>query len=310
MKVLVIAGDRLGDYDPLTAHGVAAGLLLGEVTVLAAGSNSLQKANAAAKIPGVCQVLQATHTAMTKPGVENLALLISELTDSFDIFLAVATTFGNDLIPRTAALASCSPITNIAAITTKTTVDRPIHSGAILASQTLPDPPFFLTVRHTAYATAEIQPRTFPAPIKPLPHGKECNLSNHQNYIPSQNQRPDPADAKVVVAGGGGLQAGGDFAPVEKLADHLRAAVGASRAAVDLGLASNDLQIGQTGRNIAPDLYIGMGISGAIQHLAGIKEARMIVSINTDPNAPIHNAADYALTADLYTVVAELLADQ
>jgi electron transfer flavoprotein alpha subunit len=307
MKVLVIAGDRLGKHDPLTAHGVTAGLEFGEVTVLAAGAASGEKAQHAAGILGVETVLCTTNPANQKPGVENLALLIQQLAESFDIILAVTSTFGSDLIPRTAALVKCSPITGISAIIDPTTVVRPIHAGTILETITLPKAPIFLTIRPTAFAAASTFPATECAPIKPLNLEHESHLSQHIKTTPSQNLRPDPVSAKVVVAGGGGMQSGGSFELVDKLADRLGAAVGASRTAVDMGLASNDMQIGQTGRSVAPDLYIGLGISGAIQHLAGIKDAGMIVSINNDPNAPLHGAADYALTADLFSAVPELI---
>jgi electron transfer flavoprotein alpha subunit len=305
VKVLLIIGDRLGEYDPLTANGVAAGLCFGEVTLLAAGPNSQKKAEQAAKIDGVKEILLASHPALQKPGVENLALLINKLTPSFDIIMAVTSTFGSDLIPRVAALAECSPITGISEISKNHTLTRPINAGAVLAQYALAKTPAFLTIRPTAFKAAG--KTTSQTNIRVIDYGLESNLSQHKTYTPSANIRPDPVSAKVVVAGGGGLQAGGSFELVEKLADRLDAAVGASRTAVDMGLASNDLQIGQTGRNVAPDLYIGLGISGAIQHLAGIKDARMIVSINSDPNAPLHGAADYALTADIFTAVPELL---
>ncbi|MBF0195499.1 MAG: electron transfer flavoprotein subunit alpha/FixB family protein [Magnetococcales bacterium] len=307
MKVLLVIGDRLGEYDPLTVNGVAAGLHFGDVTVLAAGPNSQKKADKAAQINGVKEVLLATHPTLQKPSVENLAMLVNELTPSFDIILAVTSTFGSDLIPRVAALANSSPITGVWAIAKDHTLTRPINAGAVLAQLNLPKPPVFLTIRPTAFPANFISNNTRKAKITVIDKSYECNLSQHKTYTPSANVRPDPVSAKIVVAGGGGLQAGGSFELVEKLADRLNAAVGASRTAVDMGLASNDLQIGQTGRCIAPDLYIALGISGAIQHLAGIKDARMIVSINSDPNAPLHGAADFALTADIFSAVPELL---
>ncbi|MBF0445930.1 MAG: electron transfer flavoprotein subunit alpha/FixB family protein [Magnetococcales bacterium] len=306
MKILLIIGDRLGEYDPLTANGVTAGLHFGDVTLLAAGPNNQKKAEQAATIKGVSEILLASHPALQKPGVENLALQINKLTPSFDIIMAVTSTFGSDLIPRVAALANCSPITGVSAISKNHALTRPINAGAVLAQSALPKTPVFLTIRPTAFPAA-CKTATTNAKITVIDQAYESNLSQHTTYRPSANIRPDPVAAKVVVAGGGGLQAGGSFELVEKLADRLDAAVGASRTAVDMGLASNDLQIGQTGRSIAPDLYIGLGISGAIQHLAGIKDARMIVSINSDPNAPLHGAADYALTADIFSAVPELL---
>ncbi|MBF0379553.1 MAG: electron transfer flavoprotein subunit alpha/FixB family protein [Magnetococcales bacterium] len=305
MNVLLIVGDRLGEYDPLTANGVTAGLHLGEVTALAAGPNSQQKSEQVANISGVQRVLVPTNPVLQTPGVENLALLINKLTPSYDVIMAVTSTFGSDLIPRCAALANCSPITGISAITKDHTLSRPINAGAVLAQLALPKTPAFLTVRPTAFPPAG-QTATN-VEIIDLEDSLTGMLSQHKSFTPSANIRPDPVSAKIVVAGGGGLQQGGSFELVEQLADHLKAGVGASRTAVDMGLASNDLQIGQTGRSIAPDLYIGLGISGAIQHLAGIKDARMIVSINSDPSAPLHGAADYALTADIFSAVPELL---
>ncbi|MBF0454909.1 MAG: electron transfer flavoprotein subunit alpha/FixB family protein [Magnetococcales bacterium] len=308
MKVLVVAGDRLGGYDPITAHGVAAGLKLGEVTVLASGPQREEKAREAAQLEGVAEVIQTDHPALQKPGVENLALLLAELTTTYAVILAASSTFGNDLIPRAAALAHRSPLTHICAIPDSTTLLRPIHAGNILTKLPLPHPPLFLTIRPTAFTAAASLPPDGPqAPITRISQGEESHLSRQTQLTPSPNRRPDPVLARVVVAGGGGLSAGGNFYWVEALADRLAGAVGASRAAVDLGLASNDLQIGQTGRSVAPELYIGLGISGAIQHLAGIKEAGMIISINSDPGAPLHSVADYALTADLYEAVPALI---
>ena len=307
MRVLVIAGDRLGEFDPITANGVTAGLLLGEVTVLTAGPNAKEKASLAAGINGVQKVLCATHPTRQQSGVETLALLIYQLMDSYDAVLAATSTFGSDLIPRLAALSNRSPITGLSAIINRETGIRPIHAGAVLSTIKLPKPPLFLTVRPTAFLAARDRSEESPAPISFLEQSPQSPLSQTLETLPSPNLRPDPVTARVVVAGGGGLEKGGSFEWVEKLADRLEGAVGASRSAVDMGLASNDMQIGQTGRCIAPDLYIGLGISGAIQHLAGIKEARMIVSINTDPSAPLQSVADYSLTEDLFTAVPELL---
>lgn len=307
MNVLVIAGDRLGHYDPLTAHGVAAGRLLGEVTVLAVGPHSEEKARQAAHIVGVGTVLHAVHPALTQSSVENLALLLNRLIDRFPIIVAVSSTFGNDLIPRAAALSQRSPLMGVSAIDPQHgTFTRPIHAGTVLSTVERPPLPLFLTVRPTAFAAADRQ-ESPAASIQRLNEGEESHLSQHVAYLPSPSQRPDPVSARIVVAGGGGLASGGSFALVEKLADRMGAAVGASRTAVDRGLADNDLQIGQTGRSVAPELYIGIGISGAIQHLAGIKDARMIVSINNDPGAPLHGAADYALTADLFEAIPKLI---
>ncbi|MBF0358752.1 MAG: electron transfer flavoprotein subunit alpha/FixB family protein [Magnetococcales bacterium] len=307
MKVLLIAGDRLGEYDPLTANGVTAGLQFGEVTILAAGPNAQNKAQQAAQIPGVNRVFLATHPALQSLAVENLSLLIHHLTPSFDVIIGLTSTFGSDLIPRAAALANCSPVTGVSAILDRHTVIRPIHAGAVLAAISLAKTPIFLTIRPSAFIAATTSQQGKPTPITAIDQGFESNLSQHIKHSPSTNSRPDPVSARVVVAGGGGMHAGGSFELVEKLADRMGAGVGASRTAVDMGLASNDMQIGQTGRVIAPEIYIGLGISGAIQHLAGIKDARMIVSINNDANAPLHGAADYALTADIFTAVPELL---
>jgi len=300
----VLASDRLGGPSALTARAVAAGTLLGRVDLLAAGSRSGEKAEAGRRIQGVDAVLLVNHSDAFPPSTENLAWLIQGMAGDYRWILAVHDAFGADLIPRVGGLLEISPVTQVNAILAPDVCTRPVYAGQAVARVILKKFPALLTVRPTAFAPAATIHALAPVLEVSLPAAVVSG--RHQGYRSSPNQRPDLSEAAVIVAGGQGLESAHSFAAVEALADQLGGAVGATRGAVDAGLASSDLQIGQTGQIVAPDLYIGLGISGAIQHLAGIKDAGIIVAINHDPNAPLHAVADYSLVADLFDAAPRL----
>lgn len=308
MKALVLASDHLGMPSERTARAITAALQLGHVDLLAAGSNSQEKALAAQHFVGVETIWRLLHPAT----IESIAWRVARLSTKYRWIIAAHDQFGVDVIARVGGLLGMTPLTQVHAILPNDQVTRMIHAGQALARIQLNQFPALLTIRPTAFPPASIT--TKPTPISNL-EGDEMTMptSYHLGYRSQKNQRPDLADAKIVVAGGQGLESAGSFQVVEELADHLGAAVGATRGAVDAGLALSELQIGQTGRIIAPQLYLGLGLSGAIQHLAGIKDSEMIVAINHDPAAPIHAIADVSLVADLFDAaprLGQLIADR
>ncbi len=300
------------DFD---AHGikqpsrsaVAAATKLGEVHGLVAGQNVGDAATAGAAIPGLTKVLVADAPAYGHALAEPLAALIVKLAPGYSHILAAATAIGKNVMPRAAALLDVQPISDIAAIVDADTFVRPIYAGNALATVASSDPIKIITVRAASFdpvpavgGTATVE--AVPAIETPMP-------SNFISAELSKSERPELTAARVVISGGRGMQSGENFKLLEPIADKLGAAVGASRAAVDAGFVPNDFQVGQTGKIVAPELYLAIGISGAIQHLAGMKDSKVIVAINKDEEAPIFQVADYGLVADLFTALPELAAE-
>ena len=307
MTCLVIAGHDNVSINPVTRNAVTAALQIGgEIHLLVAGSNCAAVADAAAKICGVSKVLlvDAAHYADQSP--ENIAALVVAHAGGYSHLLTPATAVGKNFMPRVAALLDVAQISEIVGVASADAFVRPIYAGSVLATVQSPDVVKVITVRTTAFEAAG---ETGSAAIERLVAAADCAQSKLVARELTQSARPELAAAKVVVSGGRGLASGEKFKQLlEPLADKLCAAIGASRAAVDAGYVLNDAQVGQTGKIVAPQLYIAIGISGAIQHLAGMKESRVIVAINKDSDAPIFQVADYGLVGDLFELVPELTA--
>lgn len=307
MSILVIAEHDNHHLKSATLHVLAAALEIGgPIDVLVAGSGCQGVAAAVAAIPGVRTVLAADAPAYEHQLAENIARLVALLTSGRSHVLAAATTTGKDFLPRVAALLGVNLIADVIAVIGPDRFRRPIYAGNAIATVQSQDPIKLLTVRTTAF---DAVPSTGgAAAIEPVSDVFEPVGTRFVSEALAQSDRPELTSARIVVSGGRGLGSADQFALVFALADKLGAAVGASRAAVDAGFVPNDLQVGQTGKVVAPDLYIAVGISGAIQHLAGMKESKVIVAINSDPEAPIFQVADYGLVADLFTALPELIA--
>ncbi|UEM01322.1 FAD-binding protein [Skermanella rosea] len=305
MSVLVIAENAEGAIKPATLNTVtAAAKLGGDVHVLVAGANAKGAAEAAAKIAGVSKVLVADAEPYAHGLAENVAPLIVDLAKGYSHVLAPATSFGKNVMPRVAALLDVAQISEIVGVNDADTFDRPIYAGNAIATVQSSDPIKVITVRGTAFDAAAAEGGS--ATIEDAAAGADAGLSRFVGQELSKSERPELTSAKTIVSGGRGMQSGENFHMLETLADKLGAAVGASRAAVDAGYVPNDYQVGQTGKIVAPELYIAVGISGAIQHLAGMKDSKVIVAINKDEEAPIFQVADYGLVGDLFKVVPEL----
>jgi electron transfer flavoprotein alpha subunit len=308
MSILVIAEHDNSELFPGTLNTVtAAGQIGGDVHVLVAGRGAADVAAACATVPGVAKVLHADDEAYASSITENMASLVNANLDGYSHVLAPASTFGKALIPYTAALANVQPISDISEVVAADTFVRPIYAGNAMATVKSLDAVKMITVRTTAFelaaedgGSAEIES------INATPASDQVQFLG-QNL--SESERPELTSARVVVSGGRGMQSGDNFAMLEKLADQLGGAVGASRAAVDAGFVPNDYQVGQTGKVVAPDLYMAVGISGAIQHLAGMKDSKCIVAINNDEEAPIFQVADYSWNEDLFVAVPALQAE-
>lgn len=307
MTCLVIAEHDNVSINPVTRNAVtAAAKIGGEIHLLVAGSNCAAVADVAAKISGVSKVLlvDAAHYADQSP--ENIAALVVAHAGGYSHVLTPATSVGKNFMPRVAALLDVAQISEIVGVASADTFVRPIYAGSVLATVQSSDAVKVITVRTTAFEAAG---ETGSAAIERLVAAADCAQSKLVARELTQSARPELAAAKVVVSGGRGLASGEKFKQLlEPLADKLGAAIGASRAAVDAGYVLNDAQVGQTGKIVAPQLYLAVGISGAIQHLAGMKESRVIVAINKDPDAPIFQVADYGLVGDLFELVPELTA--
>ena len=272
--------------------------------VTAAQQNCGAVAEAAAKIAGVASVKVADNARFGHQLAENLASLIVELAPGYSHVLASATTFGKNVMPRAAALLDVMQISDITEVKSADTFVRPIYAGNALATVQSSDATKVITVRTIKFEAAAAEGGS--ASIEAIGGGSDTGLSSWVSQAHADGDQVDLATAKIVISGGRGMQSGDNFAMLHSVADKLGAAVGASRAAVDSGFVPNELQVGQTGKVIAPDLYIAVGISGAIQHLAGMKESKVIVAINNDSEAPIFQVADYGLVADLFEAVPEL----
>jgi electron transfer flavoprotein alpha subunit len=307
MTTLVIAEHDHHSLRAATLNTVgAASLLGGEIHVLVAGSDCAEAAAQAARLQGVAKVLLADAPHYAAQTAENLAALVVAHAAPYSHILAPASTYGKNALPRVAALLDVAQISEITAVISPDTFIRPIYAGNVLATVASHDSVKVLTVRSTAFEPVETGGSAALESIAPAP---DLGLSRVEGRELSRSERPELAAAKIIVAGGRGLGSGEHYAAIlAPLADKLGAALGASRAAVDAGYVTNDYQIGQTGKIVAPQVYIAVGISGAIQHLAGMKDSWVIVAINSDPDAPIFQVADYGLVADLFAAVPELSA--
>ncbi|MBH62393.1 MAG: electron transfer flavoprotein subunit alpha [Alphaproteobacteria bacterium] len=305
MAVLVIAEhDNVELKDPTLNTVTAAAEIGGDVHVLVAGSNCRAIADAAAAVAGVAKALIVDDPAYEHYLAENMAPLLVSLAGDYDAILAPADTFGKDFMPRAAALADMAQISDIQEVVSADTFVRPIYAGNALATVQSDDDTKFITVRTTAFATAETSGGS--GSVEEASAAENPGISTFIGSEVSKNERPELTSARVVVSGGRGMQSGDNFYLIENVADKLGAAVGASRAAVDAGFVPNDYQVGQTGKIVAPELYVAVGISGAIQHLAGMKDSKVIVAINKDEEAPIFQVADFGLVADLFDALPEL----
>ena len=306
MAVLLVAEHDNAGLKSATLHAATAARELGDVTVLVAGSQCRAAAEAAARMAGVGRVLLADAAPYLHPLAETLAPLVAGLARNHSHVLAPATTFGKNLMPRVAAMLDVAQVSDIVAIESPDTFVRPIYAGNALVTVRARDAIKVVTVRTTAFEAAEAAGGS--AAIETVPAGTDPGLSSFVGQELTRSARPELTSARIVVSGGRGMQSGENFRLLEALADRLGGAVGASRAAVDAGFVPNDFQVGQTGKVVAPDLYIAVGISGAIQHLAGMKDSKVIVAINKDEEAPIFQVADYGLVEDLFKALPELTA--
>ncbi len=307
MSVLVIAEHDNVELKPATLNTVTAAAQLGDVDILVAGSGCDAVADAAAKIAGIGKVLIADADVLKSGLAENVAPLVVGLASGYSHVLAPATTGGKNIMPRVAALLDVAQISEITAVVSADTFVRPIYAGNALATVQSADAVKILTVRTTAFEAAAAEGGS--AAIETVSGAEDAGLSSFVGQELTVSERPELTSAKIVISGGRGMQSGDNFPMLEEIADKLGAAVGASRAAVDAGFVPNDYQVGQTGKVVAPDLYIAVGISGAIQHLAGMKDSKVIVAINKDEEAPIFQVADYGLAADLFEAVPALSAE-
>ncbi|MCY4425807.1 MAG: FAD-binding protein [Halieaceae bacterium] len=305
MNTLVIAEHDNSSIKAATLSSIAAAQALGgSVDVLVAGGGCGAVAEAAAAISGVDKVLLADHEVYAHRLPENVALLVAELGADYDNLLATDTTDGKNIMPRVAALLDVGQISDIISVESADTFKRPIYAGNVIATVQSADAKKVITVRTTAFDGVSDSGGS--AVIEVVDAVHDAGISSFLDEVVAVSDRPELTAADVIISGGRGMQNGENFSMLESIADKLGAAVGASRAAVDAGFVPNDMQVGQTGKIVAPDLYIAVGISGAIQHLAGMKDSKVIVAINKDEDAPIFQVADYGLVADLFKALPEL----
>lgn len=305
MSVLVLADHDNSELKASTLHAVAAAKAIGgDITVLVLGSGSGAVADAAAKVEGVSKVLHGDNAAFASGLAENIAPAVVEAAAGASHVLSAATTQGKNVMPRVSALMDSQMISDIQGVESADTFARPIYAGNAIATVQSSDAVKIITVRTTAFDAVAAEGGS--AAVEAFGGGADAGLSSFEGQELTKSERPELTSARVVISGGRGMQDGANFAMLEKVADKLGAAVGASRAAVDAGFVPNDYQVGQTGKVVAPELYIAVGISGAIQHLAGMKDSKVIVAINKDDEAPIFQVADYGLVGDLFDIVPEL----
>ena len=304
MKTLVIAEHDNASVKPATLNAVAAAQALGgDIDILIAGADCAAAAAEAAAIAGIGKVLCADNGVYGHQLAENVSLLIAEVAGSYDNVVAPATTNGKNTMPRVAALLDVAQISDIISVESADTFTRPIYAGNVIATVQSSDAKKVITVRTTAFDAASAEGGS--ATIEAVDAVHDAGISTFIGEEVAVSDRPELTAASVVISGGRGMQNGENFKLLEGIADKLGAAIGASRAAVDAGFVPNDYQVGQTGKIVAPDLYIAVGISGAIQHLAGMKDSKVIVAINKDEDAPIFQVADYGLVADLFAALPE-----
>ncbi|RMA81240.1 electron transfer flavoprotein subunit alpha/FixB family protein [Umboniibacter marinipuniceus] len=305
MSVLVIAEHNNAQLNAATLNTLAAAKELGaDVHVLVAGSGASEVAASAAAADGVAKVFHADSAVLAHQLAENVAPVIAAIAGNYSHVLAPATTSGKNILPRVAAVLDVQQISDIIAVISEDTFKRPIYAGNVIATVKSSDSIKVMTVRTTAFDPVSATGGS--AEIVAIADVADAGVSGFVGEELAKSDRPELASASIVISGGRGMQNGDNFELLYSVADKLGAGVGASRAAVDAGFVPNDMQVGQTGKIVAPDLYIAVGISGAIQHLAGMKDSKVIVAINKDEDAPIFSVADYGLVADLFTAVPEL----
>jgi electron transfer flavoprotein alpha subunit len=308
MAILLLAEHSNTALQPATGKALSAAKALGgDVHILVAGHNCKPAAEAAAKLAGVAKVLIADAPQLEHGLAEEVAAVITPLMTNYDVLVAPATTYGKNILPRVAAALDVMQISDITKVVSADTFERPIYAGNAIQTVQSPEAKKVITVRISAFpsagegGSASIEGITAPAAV---------GLSSFEKAELTKSDRPELSSARIIISGGRGLQSGENFKKLlEPVADAMGAAVGASRAAVDAGYVPNDMQVGQTGKVVAPDLYMAVGISGAIQHLAGMKDSKIIVAINKDGEAPIFQVADYGLVADLFQALPELEAE-
>jgi len=304
MTILVIAEHNNASLKSDTHKVVAAATAIGgDIEILVAGANCDQVAQEAAKLTGVSKVLVADNACYEHQLAENLGLLVADLGKGYSHILAAASTTGKNFLPRSAALLDVAQISDIIRVDSEDTFARPFYAGNAIATVKSNDAIKLITVRTSAFDNVE---ETGDATVESIDNVQDAGISSYVSSELTVSERPELGSARVIISGGRGMQNGENFKMLEEVADKLGAGVGASRAAVDAGFVPNDMQVGQTGKIVAPELYVAVGISGAIQHLAGMKDSKVIVAINKDPEAPIFQVADYGLAADLFDAIPEL----
>jgi electron transfer flavoprotein alpha subunit len=305
MSILVIAEHNNAELGVATLNTIAAAKQIGsEITVLVAGSNAQSVVDSVAACDSVNTVLHCENTAFENVLAEGLSKLVSSIGGNYSHILAPASTFGKNLLPRIAALLDVGQISDIIAVESSDTFKRPIYAGNAIATVQSSDAVKVMTVRSTGFDAVATEGGN--AAVETIDFDVDNGKAAFVSRELTKSERPELTAAKAIISGGRGMQNGENFSMLEGIADKLGAAIGASRAAVDAGFVPNDYQVGQTGKIVAPDLYIAVGISGAIQHLAGMKDSKVIVAINKDEEAPIFQVADYGLVADLFDVLPEL----
>jgi len=305
MSTLILAEHDNAGLKQASLHAITAAADLNQdIHVLVAGSDCAGVAEAAAKVAGVASVLHADDAAYEHGLAENLAPLMVSLADDYNYLMATATTFGKNVMPRVAAVLDIAQISEISAVIDGDTFVRPTYAGNAIATVRSIDAKKVITVRATAFDAAPAEGGN--AAVTAVATQGDKGLSRFIGQEGSSSERPELTSADIIISGGRGMQSGDNFTLLEAIADRLGAAIGASRAAVDAGFVPNDYQVGQTGKVVAPALYLAIGISGAIQHLAGMKDSKVIVAINKDEEAPIFQVADYGLVADLFNAMPEL----
>ena len=305
MSILVIAEHDNTNLKGATLNTVAAAKEIGsDITLLVAGSNTASVISEAQQLNGITKILSCDNDLYKNSLAEELSNLVVSLASSFSYVLAPATTFGKNLLPRVSAKLDVQQISDIISIESEDTFKRPIYAGSCIATVKSNDAVKIITVRSTAFDP--VVNDNSDVPVESVDASTSANISEFVSEELAKSDRPELTSANIVISGGRGMQSGDNFHLLDSIADKLGAAVGASRAAVDAGFVPNDYQVGQTGKIVAPDLYIAVGISGAIQHLAGMKDSKVIVAINKDEDAPIFQVSDYGLVSDLFTALPEL----
>ena len=305
MSILVIAEHDNTNLKGATLNTLAAAKEIGdEITLLVAGSDIASVTSEAQQLNGITKILACDDNLYKNSLAEELSNLIVSLANSFSYILAPATTFGKNLLPRISAKLDVQQISDIISVESEDTFKRPIYAGSCIATVKSNDTVKLITVRSTAFDPVATD--NSDVPVESVDVANSVNISEFVSEELAKSDRPELTSANIVISGGRGMQSGDNFHLLDSIADKLGAAVGASRAAVDAGFVPNDYQVGQTGKIVAPDLYIAVGISGAIQHLAGMKDSKVIVAINKDEDAPIFQVSDYGLVSDLFTALPEL----